>query len=45
MIIKVNTNGRITLPKSIREGLKIEDNEKLSLNLENDKIILENIKK
>ena len=45
MIIKVNTNGRITLPKGIRESLKIEDNEKLFLNIENDKIILEKIKK
>ena len=44
MIVKVNTNGRIVIPKGIRESLNIKDTDKLFLEVENDKIILKKAK-
>ena len=44
MIIKVGANGRIVIPKGIREILNIEEKDILKLNLENNKIIIEKVK-
>lgn len=40
MIIKIDKLGRIVIPKGVREILNINANEKLILNLEDDKIII-----
>lgn len=40
MMIKVGANGRIVIPKGIREILNIKTNDKLILNLEDNKIII-----
>lgn len=44
MIIKTLTNGRIVIPKAIRQLLEIKDGDKLFLKFEDGKIILEKAK-
>lgn len=45
IIRKIDGLGRIVIPKDIRKFLNIRENDELILSVENDKIILEKIKK
>lgn len=40
MIIKVGANGRIVIPKGVREILNIKEKDILKLNVEDNKIII-----
>jgi AbrB family looped-hinge helix DNA binding protein len=41
--VKMDAKGRITIPKDVRELMKIPSNSKFKLILENGKIIMERI--
>ena len=41
MIIKIDKLGRIVIPKGVREVLNINANEKLIINLKDNKIVIE----
>lgn len=40
MIVELDNNNRIVIPKLIREALEIEKNGKVKLTLEDDKLII-----
>ena len=44
MVIKIDFNGRIVIPKKIRDRLGIDTKDKLEIKVEGKKIILKKIK-
>jgi AbrB family looped-hinge helix DNA binding protein len=42
-IAKVTKGGRITIPKKLREKLKIEEGDRVKIYFQNEKIVLEKL--